>query len=81
MGARDTSLQGFVKFGSDSSYLCACGSVGEPGARRAERRFPPEGEFLVVEGAPLHIVRRGIGMWPRRNVTNSNGPENSAQCR
>ena len=31
-------------------------------AGRAERRFPPAGEFLSVEGVPLHYVRQGEGM-------------------
>lgn len=29
--------------------------------RRAERRFPPDGEFLFVRGVRLHYVRRGRG--------------------
>lgn len=30
-------------------------------ARRAERRYPPIGEFLAVEGVRLHYVDRGTG--------------------
>jgi phosphatidylglycerol lysyltransferase len=28
---------------------------------RAERAFPPAGEFVTVEGVPVHFVRRGAG--------------------
>ncbi len=30
-------------------------------ARRAEEEFPPEGEFVMVEGVRIHFVRRGKG--------------------
>src|SRR4051794_8456604 len=30
-------------------------------ARRAERRHPPEGKFLTVDGVRLHYIERGTG--------------------
>src|ERR1051326_4647789 len=54
----------------NKKWLAAVAAVGVYGCcalwarrqrRRAERRFPPTGDFLAVEGAPIHYARRGEG--------------------
>ncbi|MEM7269105.1 MAG: alpha/beta hydrolase [Pseudomonadota bacterium] len=40
--------------------LAACASGAEY-AERAEERYPPVGQFMVIDGARLHFVDQGIG--------------------
>ena len=45
-----------------SAALCIYGFLwlaARRQARRAEQALPPVGEFVLVEGVPLHYVRRG----------------------
>jgi pimeloyl-ACP methyl ester carboxylesterase len=41
--------------------LIAAGLVNHAVGRRAERRHPPEGRFLAVDGVRLHYIERGAG--------------------
>lgn len=47
--------------GGIAAVLAALGAVNHTLARRAERRSPPEGKFLTVDGVRLHYIDRGTG--------------------
>jgi pimeloyl-ACP methyl ester carboxylesterase len=44
-----------------AAVLAAVGVINHALARRAERRNPPEGKFLTVDGVRLHYIDRGTG--------------------
>lgn len=45
--------------GATGAVLCAGGALTHVLTRRGERRYPPRGRFVVVEGVRLHIVDLG----------------------
>jgi pimeloyl-ACP methyl ester carboxylesterase len=47
--------------GGAAAVLAAAGLINHALARRAERRNPPEGKFLTVNGVRLHYIERGTG--------------------
>jgi pimeloyl-ACP methyl ester carboxylesterase len=47
--------------GGAAAVLAATGLINHALARRAERRDPPEGKFLTIDGVRLHYIERGRG--------------------
>jgi pimeloyl-ACP methyl ester carboxylesterase len=47
--------------GGGAAVLAALGLINHALARRAERRNPPEGKFLTVDGVRLHYIDSGTG--------------------
>jgi pimeloyl-ACP methyl ester carboxylesterase len=47
--------------GGAAAVLAAAGLINHALARRAERRNPPEGKFLTIDGVHLHYIERGTG--------------------
>ncbi len=48
-------------FGLGAAVLAAAALTNHALARRAERRNPPEGKFITVDGVRLHYIERGMG--------------------
>ena len=48
-------------FGLGAAVLAAAALTNHVLARRAERRNPPEGKFITVDGVRLHYIERGTG--------------------
>ena len=47
--------------GLSAAVLAAAALTNHALARRAERRNPPEGKFITVDGVRLHYIERGTG--------------------
>jgi pimeloyl-ACP methyl ester carboxylesterase len=47
--------------GGGAAVLAAAGLINHALARRAERRNPPEGKFVTVDGVRLHYIESGTG--------------------
>jgi pimeloyl-ACP methyl ester carboxylesterase len=47
--------------GAGAAALAALGFVNCALGRRAERRNPPEGKFVTIDGVRLHYIERGTG--------------------
>jgi pimeloyl-ACP methyl ester carboxylesterase len=61
-GAKTTStLKLGLVLGGGAAVLAAVGLINHALARRAERRNPPEGKFLTVDGVRLHYIESGTG--------------------
>src|SRR5215212_1283605 len=47
--------------GGGAAVLAAVGLINHALARQAERRNPPEGKFVTIDGVRLHYIERGTG--------------------
>jgi pimeloyl-ACP methyl ester carboxylesterase len=61
-GAKTTpTLKLGLVLGGGAAVLAAAGLINHALARRAERRNPPEGKFVTVDGVRLHYIESGTG--------------------
>jgi pimeloyl-ACP methyl ester carboxylesterase len=61
-GAKTTpTLKLGLVLGGGAAVLAAVGLINHALARRAERRNPPEGKFVTVDGVRLHYIESGTG--------------------
>jgi pimeloyl-ACP methyl ester carboxylesterase len=61
-GAKTTpTLKLGLVLGGGAAVLAAVGLINHALSRRAERRNPPEGKFLAVDGVRLHYIDSGTG--------------------
>jgi hypothetical protein len=61
-GAKTTpTLKLGLVLGGGAAVLAAVGLINHALARRAERRNPPEGKFVTVDGVRLHYIDSGTG--------------------